>query len=155
MVLHPEVMHKAQAEIDSVIGRERLPGFADKERLPYVSAIVKEILRWRPVAPLGTSSRSESKADNSYIAVFPAMPHRCTQASLSLLVFLGYPRADINSRTIGITVISSPKVCRSFGSSFRLLTIALYHTGAIVLTNVWYVHSLFNIVPSYKPHPGR
>lgn len=60
MVLHPEVMHKAQAEIDSVIGRERLPGFADKERLPYVSAIVKEILRWRPVAPL-------------------AMPHRCTQ----------------------------------------------------------------------------
>lgn len=53
MILHPEVAKKAQAEIDTVVGRERLPSFADRERLPYVNALVQETLRWKPIAPLG------------------------------------------------------------------------------------------------------
>ncbi|KAF7330594.1 Cytochrome P450 [Mycena sanguinolenta] len=52
MLLHPEVQKKAQAEIDSVVGPGQLPGFGDKPTLPYVSAIVKEVLRWRNVTPL-------------------------------------------------------------------------------------------------------
>ncbi|KAF7372911.1 Cytochrome P450 [Mycena sanguinolenta] len=52
MLLNPEVQKKAQAEIDSVVGSGQLPGFADKPTLPYVSAIVKEVLRWRNVTPL-------------------------------------------------------------------------------------------------------
>ena len=47
MAMHPEIQNKAQAEIDAVIGRERLPDFGDRDSLPYVSAIVKEILRWQ------------------------------------------------------------------------------------------------------------
>ncbi|KAK0186879.1 cytochrome P450 [Armillaria mellea] len=35
MILHPEVMDKARQEIDSVIGTERLPTFADRASLPY------------------------------------------------------------------------------------------------------------------------
>ena len=53
MVLYPDVMKRAQAEIDSVVGRDRMPTFADEPHLPYVRAMVKEILRWRPVGPLG------------------------------------------------------------------------------------------------------
>ncbi|EIW76051.1 cytochrome P450 [Coniophora puteana RWD-64-598 SS2] len=53
MVLHPDVQRKAQAEIDTVIGAGRLPDFEDRASLPYISAIVKEVLRWNPVAPLG------------------------------------------------------------------------------------------------------
>ncbi|KAF7331139.1 hypothetical protein MSAN_02443500 [Mycena sanguinolenta] len=53
MLLNPEVQKKAQAEIDSVVRPGQLPGFADKPTLPYVSAIVKEVLRWRNVTPLG------------------------------------------------------------------------------------------------------
>ena len=53
MVLHPEVQVKAQAEIDNVIGRDRLPTFEDRPNLPYVDALVKEVLRWGPVAPMG------------------------------------------------------------------------------------------------------
>lgn len=53
MVLHPEVQRKAQREIDSVIGSERLPNFADQDTLPYVSALVKESIRWLPVIPMG------------------------------------------------------------------------------------------------------
>lgn len=46
MVLHPAVLKKAQAEIDRVIGSDRLPDFSDKEALPYLSCIFKEILRY-------------------------------------------------------------------------------------------------------------
>ena len=54
MALYPEVMCKAQHEIDTVVGGGRLPTFADAPNLPYLRAMVMEVLRWRPVAPLGS-----------------------------------------------------------------------------------------------------
>lgn len=45
MLTHPDIQRKAQQEIDSVIGPNRLPDFLDMERLPYLSAVVKEVLR--------------------------------------------------------------------------------------------------------------
>jgi cytochrome P450 len=53
MLLYPEVQAKAQAEIDSVIGRGRLSDFDDRASLPYVDAILHELVRWNPVLPLG------------------------------------------------------------------------------------------------------
>jgi len=53
MVLFPDVQRRAQAEIDSVIGAGRLPVYADREQLPYVTAVVTELFRWHSVAPLG------------------------------------------------------------------------------------------------------
>ncbi|KAG6855686.1 hypothetical protein H0H87_012075 [Tephrocybe sp. NHM501043] len=53
MTLNPEVQKKAQAEIDAVIGSDRLPTLADRPHLPYVNAVVTEILRWNSVAPTG------------------------------------------------------------------------------------------------------
>ncbi|KAF8462220.1 cytochrome P450 [Russula ochroleuca] len=53
MVAFPEVQRRAQAELDAVVGRERLPTYADAPRLPYVRAIIKEVIRWRPVVRLG------------------------------------------------------------------------------------------------------
>ena len=53
MTLFPEVQSKAQAELMTVVGPDRLPDFEDKEHLPYVQAVVKECMRWAPVAPLG------------------------------------------------------------------------------------------------------
>ncbi|KIK76980.1 hypothetical protein PAXRUDRAFT_835149 [Paxillus rubicundulus Ve08.2h10] len=55
MVLYPRVQAKAQQEIDAVIGSERLPNFTDRPSLPYVEAVLRETLRWHPVAPLGIS----------------------------------------------------------------------------------------------------
>ena len=52
MILHPDTMKRAQAQIDQVVGRDRLPAFTDLEDLPYIQAVVREILRWRPPAPL-------------------------------------------------------------------------------------------------------
>lgn len=45
MVLHPEVYKRAQEEIDRVIGSERLPDFDDREALPYLECVIKEVLR--------------------------------------------------------------------------------------------------------------
>ncbi|KAL7277161.1 hypothetical protein ACG7TL_009007 [Trametes sanguinea] len=53
MLLHPEVQKRAHAELDSVVGPDRLPEHADRASLPYIDAIIKETLRWHNVAPLG------------------------------------------------------------------------------------------------------
>jgi hypothetical protein len=53
MTLYPEVQKKAQAEIDAVVGPNRLPDFHDRPSLPYINAIVKESSRWNLVFPLG------------------------------------------------------------------------------------------------------
>lgn len=45
MLVYPEAQRKAQQEIDSVVGFDRLPDFTDKENLPYVTAVIKEVLR--------------------------------------------------------------------------------------------------------------
>lgn len=45
MVRHPEVAKRAQAEIDRVVGSERLPRYEDRADLPYVECMLKEIIR--------------------------------------------------------------------------------------------------------------
>ncbi|OAL42552.1 cytochrome P450 [Pyrenochaeta sp. DS3sAY3a] len=53
MTLNPEAQKRAQEEIDRVVGPNRLPEFGDEKELPYVRAMVKETLRWRPVNKFG------------------------------------------------------------------------------------------------------
>ncbi|KAJ7053961.1 cytochrome P450 [Mycena amicta] len=55
MATYPDIQRKAQAEIDGVVGSQRLPEFSDKDKLPYIEAIYREVLRWKPVAPLSVS----------------------------------------------------------------------------------------------------
>ncbi|CUA73980.1 O-methylsterigmatocystin oxidoreductase [Rhizoctonia solani] len=52
MVLFPDKQRKAQRELESVLGSGRMPEFQDRDSLPYVDALVKEVLRWHPVLPL-------------------------------------------------------------------------------------------------------
>jgi cytochrome P450 len=58
MALFPEVQHKAQQELDAVLGSNRLPQFQDRENFPYVDALVKEVLRWHPVVPMSVAHTS-------------------------------------------------------------------------------------------------
>ncbi|KAF6750546.1 cytochrome P450 [Ephemerocybe angulata] len=53
MLLYPEAMGKAQEEIDRVVGRDRLPEYDDSAALPYLHALIKEVMRWRAIAPMG------------------------------------------------------------------------------------------------------
>ena len=45
MTMYPEVQKKAKAELDAVVGPDRLPEFADREQLPYVERVVQETFR--------------------------------------------------------------------------------------------------------------
>lgn len=45
MTMYPDVFRKAQAEIDRVIGPDRLPDFDDRESLPYLECIIREVYR--------------------------------------------------------------------------------------------------------------
>jgi cytochrome P450 len=45
LLLYPDVQRRAQAEIDAVVGRDRLPSLNDRPKMPYMEAIVLESVR--------------------------------------------------------------------------------------------------------------
>ncbi|KAL4079445.1 cytochrome P450 [Scleroderma citrinum] len=62
-----EVQKTAQAEIDAIVGPDRLPTLFDRQSLPYVDALVKEVHRWHVVSTLGFPHRvSEDDIHNGY-----------------------------------------------------------------------------------------
>lgn len=63
LITHPETLHAAHEELDSVIGPSRTPTFDDEVSLPYIRALVKEVLRWRPVAVLGGTPHASTEDD--------------------------------------------------------------------------------------------
>lgn len=54
-IKYPDFVERAQKDIEEVINsqEDRMPSFDDIERMPYVQAVVKEVLRWRPVSAGG------------------------------------------------------------------------------------------------------
>ncbi|KAI0635121.1 cytochrome P450 [Trametes polyzona] len=64
MIQHPEILERAQKELDSVVGNSRLPTFSDRPNLPYVEAVFNETLRIATPVPLGLPRRITE--DNVY-----------------------------------------------------------------------------------------
>jgi hypothetical protein len=100
MLLHPDMQKKVQDEIDAVTGRERLPTFEDRPRLPFINAICKELLRWRPVVPLGMSNPPRVTAHAKYRCTLidhPAIPH----AAMRDDIYEGYfiPKGSLSHDT--------------------------------------------------------
>ncbi|KAM9007698.1 cytochrome P450 2J2-like [Ara ararauna] len=60
MATYPHIQEKVQLEIDTVIGQSRQPTMADKENMPYTSAVLSEVLRMSNVVPLGVPRTSTS-----------------------------------------------------------------------------------------------
>lgn len=55
MATYPAWVKKARSLLDEVYGAdaERFPSLADRSKLPYITAAVKETLRWRPFIQTG------------------------------------------------------------------------------------------------------
>ena len=95
MAAFPLAQRKAQEELAAVIGLSRLPTINDRASLPYVQALLLEVLRWWPVVPLGLAHRSiEDDEYNGYfipahttvfvnewyVARFRPSPSRCASS---------------------------------------------------------------------------
>ena len=51
LAAHPEIQEKLAAELDSVVGRDRLPELTDREATPYMEATIHEVMRMGSLAP--------------------------------------------------------------------------------------------------------
>ncbi|KAG8335910.1 hypothetical protein J6590_057236 [Homalodisca vitripennis] len=64
---YPEIQAKAQQEVDDMVGRSRLPTLDDRKNLPYLEALMREVMRRKTLTPV-------------------VLPHRCTEDTY----FYGY-----------------------------------------------------------------
>ncbi|TRM58284.1 cytochrome P450 [Schizophyllum amplum] len=58
IVNYPELQARARAELDKVVGPDRLPELSDRPGLPYVERVMYETFRFWPVTPLGPPHKS-------------------------------------------------------------------------------------------------
>ena len=68
MASYPRVQQKAQEELDTVVGPDRLPTFDDIGSLPCLNAVIRELLRWHSPVPCGLPHRATS--DEEYNGYF-------------------------------------------------------------------------------------
>lgn len=51
LILNPDCMRRVQRDLDETVGRGRLPTLDDRQRLPYVEAMLRESLRLDTLVP--------------------------------------------------------------------------------------------------------
>ncbi|KAL5976003.1 hypothetical protein ACLOJK_020333 [Asimina triloba] len=66
LISHPDKLAKARAEIDSIVGNQRLAEESDVPSLPYIQAIVKETFRLHPTIPLILRECTDACKINGY-----------------------------------------------------------------------------------------
>ncbi|KAF9451150.1 cytochrome P450 [Macrolepiota fuliginosa MF-IS2] len=152
MLNYPDIQRKAQEEVDSVVGPDRLPDFSDRPRLPYLLAIIKEVLRWNPIVPMSLPhmTTEEDVYEGYYI------PKGCTIMSNTYAILhdeeiFPNPKEFNPSRFIedGILLDDTldPAVIATFGFGRRICPGAHIGLSALYLTCVS-ILSLFDISPA-------
>ncbi|KAF8158909.1 cytochrome P450 [Mycena galopus ATCC 62051] len=84
MALNPEVLRKAQNEINTVVGVGCLPGFEHRSSLLYCEAIVREVFRWKPILPLGVPHATSE--DDIYAGYFIPKGRHAADATVWITV---------------------------------------------------------------------
>ncbi|KAG1858561.1 cytochrome P450 [Suillus subluteus] len=68
MMLYPDVQARARAEINQVVMHDKMPSIDDRPSLPYLDAVLREVLRWYPPIPLGMAHATTT--DDTYGGYF-------------------------------------------------------------------------------------
>lgn len=111
MLMNPAAQDKAQEEIDRVIGTDRLPTFDDEPKLPYVSALAKEVFRWQQVAPFGTQFVIPFTLGGTYLPpCAPAIPHRLMEDDIYNGYFLPKNSIVLGNAWCVILTLRSPRL---------------------------------------------
>lgn len=67
LVMNPDKMAKVKEELKSVVGDKKLVDESEMPRLPYLQAVIKEVLRFHPPGPLLLPRKAESDQEvNGY-----------------------------------------------------------------------------------------
>jgi cytochrome P450 len=66
---HRSVQDRLHAEIDSVVGRDRLPGLDDRKSLPYLEATITELMRYRILVPFAVlhATQKDTEVNGCFI----------------------------------------------------------------------------------------
>ncbi|KAN0091491.1 Cytochrome P450, partial [Tylopilus felleus] len=148
MVLYSDVQAKAQAELDAVVGNDRLPSFSDCNYLPYVNRVWKEVLQWHAIVLLAvTHVATEDIHYEGYLV--PKGSHILGNAGAVLHDESTYPDPDMfwPEQFLGDTPQPDPQnVCFGFGRSLMhgLQSLSLssgYHLAKAYLF-IWVAISL-------------
>ncbi|XP_074763229.1 cytochrome P450 2J2-like [Athene noctua] len=84
MATYPHIQEKVQLEIKRVMGRCHQPMMADKENMPYTSAVLSQVLWMGNVVPLGVPRMSTS---STTLAGFHLPKGTTLMTSLTLIMF--------------------------------------------------------------------
>jgi cytochrome P450 len=68
MMLYPDVQARARAELNQVVMHDKMPSIDDRPSLPYLDAVLREVLRWYPPIPLGMAHATTT--DDTYSGYF-------------------------------------------------------------------------------------
>ncbi|CAL0302262.1 unnamed protein product [Lupinus luteus] len=66
IINHPQVLKTLREEIDSVVGTCRIINESDIPNLPYLQAVIKEVLRLHPTAPIALRQSLQDCKINGY-----------------------------------------------------------------------------------------
>lgn len=146
MMAYPEVQTRAQAEIDAIIGHERLPGIADIEKLPFTNALLKEVIRWCSPVTAGQGVPHRLRRDDYYHGYL--IPKDTTvivniRAILHDSSLYNSPDSFKPERFLGLAPERDPsdfvfgfgrRVCP--GSDFALTSLFLHATGILSVYDV-------------------
>jgi hypothetical protein len=154
VMLHPEIQSRAQEEIDAVTGRVRLPGFEDRPRLPFVDAICKEVLRWRPALPLGEFSINPS-ITYSKASRATAVPHAATEDNVyeGLFIPKGWsPHLGVRmSFADHQPIFSGALVIGNAWCGFYRIVLHLFGLAYIVLRAILHDEAMYPEPDAFKP----
>ncbi|KAF9449659.1 cytochrome P450 [Macrolepiota fuliginosa MF-IS2] len=156
MLKYPEVQKKAQREIDSIVGQDRLPDFSDQQHLPYLSAVLKEVIRWNPIVPLGVPHRTtEEDVYNGYYIPRGSIIIANTFAMLQDEAIFPNPEDFNPDRFLKDgsinTEVPDPEVYATFGFGRRICPGAHIGLSTLYIVSVSML-SLFDISPEIDPN---
>lgn len=63
MLHNPEEMRKVQAELDHVVGSDRMPEISDMDKMTYTRATMCEVMRRSSVVPMGTTHATDREVE--------------------------------------------------------------------------------------------
>ncbi|KAF9054666.1 cytochrome P450 [Panaeolus papilionaceus] len=152
MAMFPAAQKKAQQEIDTVTGNTRLPVFHDRDSMPYMEALILELMRWHPVAPLAVPHISSR--DDEYDGFFIPKGTVVIPNVWSILndpeIFPDPSKFDPD-RYLNNPSLRSPVEAGFFGYGRRLCP-GRFFSNRNIFTVITAVLSVFDILPPLNEH---